>query len=191
MNNKIIIAVVAIVALLAGFWAARLFNASEETPPTLGDGAPSTEIGMAAAMPSTMIDFELPDTEGKKRKLSDWKGKTIVLNFWATWCPPCREEIPLFVDTQDKYKRDGVVIIGVAIDTAGDVKQFVDSYFINYPILINEHENTRLMADYGNRVAALPYSVIIDKHGKIVARRSGAYHKSELEQALAEVLTKN
>jgi len=64
-----------------------------------------------------MVDFELPDTEGKQRKLSDWKGKTIVLNFWATWCPPCREEIPLLVDTHDKYKSDGVVVIGVAIDT--------------------------------------------------------------------------
>ena len=190
MNNKIIIAVVAVIALLAGLWVARLLSPPAPLP-SVSEGTPAPDTASTGAMPSAMIDFELPDTEGKKRKLSDWKGKTIVLNFWATWCPPCREEIPLFVDTQDKYKRDGVVIIGVAIDTVADVKQFVDSYFINYPILINDQENTKLMAQYGNRIASLPYSVIIDRHGNIVARRTGAYHKSELEQILAGILSKS
>jgi peroxiredoxin len=97
----------------------------------------------------------------------------------------------LFVDTQDKYKRDGLVIIGVAIDTTKEVQQFVDSYFINYPVLINDQENTELMALYGNRIATLPYSVLIDKQGKIVARHTGAFHKSQLEQILAKALTRS
>ena len=190
MNNRIIIAVVAVVALLAGFWAARFLTTPELVPPA-GDIAPATENTATTGTSSILVDFELPDTDGKLRKLSDWKGKTIVLNFWATWCPPCREEIPLFVDTQEKYKHDGLIIVGVAVDNAQDVKQFVDSYFINYPVLINDQENTKLMASYGNRLAALPYSVIIDRDGKIVSRRSGSFHKSDLEKALAGILSKS
>ena len=179
MNNKLLIGV-AVAALVAGVVVAQfLRQPATESPSTV---PPISE---------RMVEFSLPDTTGKIRNINEWQGKTIVLNFWATWCPPCREEIPLLVDTHDKYKKDGVVVIGVAIDKKEDIANFVDSFFINYPVLINDQENTQLMAQYGNRIATLPYSVIIDRNGTIVARRAGAFHKTELSDLLDKILGKS
>jgi thiol-disulfide isomerase/thioredoxin len=179
MNNKIL-AGVAVVALVAGVVVAQFLQ------------QPATESRSAVApISGRVVEFSLPDTDGKMRNINEWQGKTIVLNFWATWCPPCREEIPLLVDTHEKFKKDGVVVIGVAIDKKEDITHFVDSFFINYPVLINEQENTRLMAQYGNRIATLPYSVIIDRNGTIVARRAGAFHGKELSDLLVKILDKS
>lgn len=178
MNNKLLIGV-AVVALIAGVMVAQLLQ------------QPATESrSTLPPISGRVVGFSLPDTSGKMRNINEWQGKTIVLNFWATWCPPCREEIPLLVDAHEKFRKDGVVVIGVAIDRKEDITNFVDSFFINYPVLINDQENTRLMAQYGNRIAALPYSVIIDRNGTIVARRAGAFHKTELSDLLVKILGK-
>ncbi|MGW8248560.1 MAG: TlpA family protein disulfide reductase [Acidiferrobacterales bacterium] len=177
-NNKIII-VVAGIALIAGLVVARFIHTDNDA---------SRSATVKSAMPTEMVEFSLPDTDGKLHDISEWRGKVIVLNFWATWCPPCRAEVPLFVDTQQKFKKDGVVIVGVAIDKKQDVANFIDSYFINYPVLVSEQDNTELMARYGNRIATLPYSVVMDRNGKIIETHAGAYKKDQLLSVLDKVL---
>ena len=179
MQNKKIIVVVAGIALIAGLVVARFIHIDRNT---------SSSATIKNAMPARMVEFSLPDTDGKLHDISEWRGKVIVLNFWATWCPPCRAEVPLFVDTQQKFKKDGLVIVGVAIDKKRDVANFIDSYFINYPVLVSEQDNTELMARYGNRIATLPYSVVMDRNGNIIETHAGAYKKDQLYNVLNKAL---
>lgn len=140
------------------------------------------------ATPTAAIDFALPDLEGRERTLSEWRGQVILLNFWATWCPPCREEIPLLIRKHERYAGQGLAIIGIAIDR----KQAVDDYRrdldIPYPILMAEQEGLKLLASYGNRPGSLPYSVIIDRDGAIADRKLGIYRDTELEERLRPLL---
>lgn len=179
MKPRIVIPAIAGVALIAGIVVARFYHSDKSTAPS----AISQK-----AMPTEMVEFSLPDTEGKVHDISEWRGKVVVLNFWATWCPPCRAEVPLFVNTQDKFRKDGLVIVGVAIDKKQDIANFIDSYFINYPVLVSDQDNTELMARYGNRIATLPYSVVMDRDGKIIATHAGAYKKDQLYRVLNKVL---
>ena len=177
-NSKLIIAIAAI-ALIAGVVVARFVHVDNATPPTAQNHN---------AMPTEMVGFSLPDTDGKMHDINEWRGKIVVLNFWATWCPPCRAEVPLFVDTQEKFRKEGLVIVGVAIDKKQDVANFIDSYFINYPVLVSEEDNTELMASYGNRIATLPYSVVMDRKGKVIETHAGANKKDQLYDVLNRIL---
>ena len=179
MKNYKILVAVAVVALVAGVIIARFIHVDKVTAPT---------AQIQSTMPTEMVGFSLPDTDGKMHDINEWRGKIVVLNFWATWCPPCRAEVPLFVDTQEKFKKDGLVIVGVAIDKKQDVANFIDSYFINYPVLVSEADNTELMARYGNRIATLPYSVVMDRKGRIIETHAGAYKKDQLYDVLNRIL---
>lgn len=114
-------------------------------------------------------DFSLPDINDKLRHISEWDGKVILLNFWASWCPPCREELPDFVQLYDDYADKGFVIVGVAIDKKQDIVDFMDSVGVEYPVMISEREGIRISQAYGNRLGALPYTVIIDRKGQMVS----------------------
>ena len=125
--------------------------------------------------------FRLTDTEGKQRSSHEWDGKVRVINFWATWCPPCRKETPMFVELQEKYGASGLQFIGIAIDDADKVQDFMDTYGINYPMLIGEDDAIAVAKQYGNQFGALPYTVIIDRSGQIRHVQRG-----ELKEAVAE-----
>ena len=129
-----------------------------------------------------------PDLEGKVQPLKQWQGKVMVLNFWAPWCPPCRAEIPDFIQIQEQYRAKGVVFVGVAIDEAQNVQSFADETGINYPILLGGTEGVELSSKVGNRLGGLPYTVIIDRQGNIVATQMGGLSKAELEGVLGKLL---
>ena len=128
-------------------------------------------------------DFSLQDINGKTVKLSDFKGKTIVLNFWATWCGPCKHEIPDFIDLQGQYGKDGVQFIGVAIDQEGlaAIKPYAEQAKMNYPVLVG---NDAVFAQFGGS-NAIPVTLLIDKQG--VIRKS--YVGAKPRQALEEMIT--
>ena len=115
--------------------------------------------------------FKLKDLEDKVRDVKEWDGKVLMINFWATWCPPCRREMPAFVQLQKKYKDKGFTIIGIALDEKQAVIDFTDPMGVNYPILMAEQEGIVLSKAYGNNLGVLPFTVIIDRKGNIVHRQ--------------------
>ena len=133
------------------------------------------------------IDFAMTDVDGKTRRLSEWDGKVILVNFWATWCPPCLREIPGFVQLQAEYGSRGLEIVGVAVDDHDTVRQFVREHGINYPVLVGDEDGS-VSRQYGNDMGALPYSILIDRHGRIVETRRGVFPFPEAEKAIKALL---
>ena len=132
-------------------------------------------------------NFSLKDSQGKVVKLSDFKGKVIILDFWATWCPPCKMEIPNFVKLQKKYKKKGLQIIGISLDRGGArvVKPFAKEYKMNYPVLLG---NMEVVRKYGP-IQGIPTTFIIDKHGNIVEKFIGFREKEIFESYIRKLLS--
>lgn len=167
--KNLMLSILAVLALLGGYWAAQNLRSEPEIATTMTYGG------------GEMINFTLPELDGKKHSLDEWRGKVIVLNFWATWCPPCREEIPLFIDLQKRRGGDGLQVIGLAIDNKTAVMLFRQSVGMNYPILMGGDDAFELVARYGNRSGSLPFTAIIDRTGAIAVRKLGALTRNELE----------
>src|SRR5271165_5743814 len=124
-----------------------------------------------AASGNLAPDFTVTDLDGRKLTLSDFKGKVVLLNFWATWCAPCRAEIPHFVEMQTKYRSQGFQVIGISMDDdAKPVREFYQQYKLNYPVAIG---NDQLAEKFGG-VFGLPVNFIIDREGRIHSRYPGA-----------------
>jgi len=132
-------------------------------------------------------NFELATLDGKRVKLSDYRGKAVLLNFWATWCSPCKVEMPWFVEIQKKYGNDGLVILGVAMDDTDTPKiaQFASEMGVNYPVLLG---TDKVSEEYGN-VEFLPTSFYIDREGRIVGKGTGLLGRSEIEDNVRKALT--
>jgi thiol-disulfide isomerase/thioredoxin len=126
----------------------------------------------------------LVDLAGHPRRLSEWRGRILVCNFWATWCAPCREEIPLLMAAREKYASLGFEIVGIAIDNAAKVREYATSFNISYPILLAETDGLDLMRKLGNTGGGLPYTVVTDRPGNVRHRKLGAFHQGELDSVL-------
>ncbi len=126
-------------------------------------------------------DFTLQNLEGDQVSLSDYEGKLVVLNFWATWCPPCREEIPDFIEVYSNYRDRGVQFLGVSNEDQDTLSSFVQEYGINYPILIDGSVDT-IMGQWGIR--ALPTTFILDHNGEVLSSHVGLLTKQQLENEL-------
>jgi thiol-disulfide isomerase/thioredoxin len=131
-------------------------------------------------------DFSLESLDGKTLRLSDFRGKAVLLNFWATWCGPCKIEMPWFVDLQNQYGSQGLQIVGVAMDDGSkeDIAKFAKDMGVNYPILIGKDS----VGDQYGGVPALPQSFLIARDGKIVDKIVGLRGKSEIEDAIRKAL---
>jgi len=133
-------------------------------------------------------DFTLTNMEGEAFTLSDQKGKVIVLNIWATWCPPCREEIPDFIEIQNEMKNDGVLFVGVSVDETGwdVVRPFAEEFQINYPLVVDDGT---VYAKYGP-LPGLPTSFIINKQGQVAHVAPGMVTKAQLQPILQELVAR-
>lgn len=121
--------------------------------------------------------------------LLKYRGKPLVINFWARWCPPCRDEIPDFIRTNAQFKTQGVELVGLAIeDQAPPVADFVREYKIDYPVLLTRDQGYELMVALGNQQGGLPFTVVIDRQGNIVARKVGRMSSTEMATAFAAAL---
>ena len=150
-----------------------------ESPLVEGLGKrPETDI-------QTLPDFRLPDLNGHLVASNAWAGKILVLNYWASWCPPCVRELPLFIRMQNALHESGVQFVGIAVDRVEDVKGFVADDPINYPLLIADADAIALAKRLGNRVEGLPFTVIFDRRGRRVFSRIGEVTADELEAQLA------
>lgn len=133
----------------------------------------------------TLPTFAFPDTEEKMHNISEWSGKTLVLNFWATWCHPCLKEIPEFMQLQTQFAEKNVQFIGVAIDEFPAVASFKETAKMNYPVLVaSEWEGFNLSQQLGNSSNTVPYTVVVNPAGQIIYRHAGAVKKEDLVQAI-------
>jgi peroxiredoxin len=146
---------------------------------------PSTLVGDVRGIPAP--DFELVSLDGKKVRLSDFRGKAVLLNFWATWCGPCKVEMPWFVDLQKRYGNDGLVVLGVAMDDteAHKIAQFASEMGVNYPVLLG---TDKVSEQYGN-VEFLPTSFYINRDGKFVGKGVGLIDRKEVEANVQKALS--
>jgi len=130
----------------------------------------------------------LNDSDGKQQTFKQWQGKTLVVNFWATWCPPCREEMPSFSRLQTKYASNGVQFVGIALDTAENVISFSKRYPTSYPLLIADSEGADLTRQLGNSRLALPYTVVLASNGEVRLARLGRVSEQELDILLQKAI---
>lgn len=137
------------------------------------------------AVAEAVLATRLEDLAGEPQALSQWRGKVLVVNFWATWCTPCREEIPMFVRLQEKYRTRGLQFVGIAIDQRDQVQAFAREFGMNYPVLLGTIGTIDLSRQAGNRVGALPFTVVIDRAGRVVAKETGGIREARLELVLA------
>ena len=128
-----------------------------------------------------LMAMSLPDLQGKPQHLEQWRGKMLVVNFWATWCAPCREEIPVFVKLQDRHAAKGLQFVGISIDQVDKTSEFAANYKINYPTLIGTFDTVEVSRQVGNQRRALPFTVILDRKGGIVATELGGLTEEKLE----------
>lgn len=149
-------------------------------------GRPAAATRPPAGSSQPAPDFELQDLAGKKVKLSDLRGKAVVLNFWATWCPPCRHEIPWFIELQKQYGPHGLAIVGVSMDQTGraDVTRFAKEMGINYTVVMGDRN---LAHAYGG-VPALPTTFYIGRDGSILERVPGLVSRSAIEEKIRAAL---
>jgi thiol-disulfide isomerase/thioredoxin len=137
---------------------------------------------------AALLSATFPDLSGRPRRLLEWRGRILVCNFWATWCAPCREEMPMLAQIRAKYVAKGVEFVGIGIDSAGKIAEFIKEHPVDYPILVADSTAIDLMRDLGNSAGALPYTVVLDRAGTISHRRLGALSREELEGVLAGFL---
>jgi len=175
-RNAIVIAIVVVAVTLMLFVGVRMAKRG----PTL------TKTAAVGKKGSVAPDFELKSLDGKQVKLSDFRGKAVVLNFWATWCAPCKIEMPWFVDLQKQYSSQGLQVIGVAMDDSGEqtIAKFAKEMGVNYLVLIGKEA----VGDAYGGVEFLPTTFFIDRQGKVVDRVFGLVGHSEIEEDVKKSL---
>jgi len=178
-SKLMVMVLLAMVVVVASFYVGRSTQ-QHTTEPVIVDSA--------ALVPAIRPAFSLPDLEGKLRHVSEWDGKVLVVNFWATWCPPCRKEMPVFIALQEKYAAQGLQFIGIALDETDKVQDFVDTLAVEYPILLGGKQAERVSVAYGNRFGALPYTVMIDRNKNIVSMHRGGLTQAQAEQQIKRLL---
>ena len=142
-------------------------------------------VGNVEGVPAP--DFTLPSLDGNKVKLSDYRGKAVLLNFWATWCPPCKVEMPWFADLQKKYGKDGLVVLGIAMDDSKPeaIAQFAAEMGVNYPVLLG---TDKVSDDFGS-VQDLPTTFYIARDGRIVDKTIGLMDEKDIENSVKKALS--
>jgi thiol-disulfide isomerase/thioredoxin len=163
---------VAIGAAALGFF----FGQPQIQPTSSTDISPDTTAKLANLVVST--------PQGQPASLSQWQGKVRVVNFWATWCPPCREEMPEFSRAQQRLADKGVQFVGIGIDTPDNIINFQKTNPVSYPLLIGSYDILKLTVALGNKASALPFTVILDRNDRIAHIKTGKLSEAELDQLL-------
>jgi thiol-disulfide isomerase/thioredoxin len=170
MKKTGLIIFVALLALVGGMMAKEFLSTTAQTTP------------------SPLPDINLPDVSGKLHNISEWRGKILVINFWATWCPPCLKEIPEFIALQEQFSGKGVQFIGIAIDDQDAVEEYLISTQINYPMLIGGINGIALAHQLGNSVDAVPFTLVVDRQGQIIYRHPGGFSREQLMEIITPLI---
>jgi thiol-disulfide isomerase/thioredoxin len=158
--------------------------------PSTGQVRTNNEPQLPAYTNNPAPDFELSSLQQTAVSLEDYAGQVVLVNFWATWCPPCREEMPLFVELQKRFAEQGVQFVSIAIDEPNLVRDFYDVYGINFPTMIGGVEAIKLANTLGNRFDSLPFTAIFDRNGKSHYIQAGQVSREILITAFEKLLQK-
>jgi thiol-disulfide isomerase/thioredoxin len=135
----------------------------------------------------SLLSFRFPDEKGQIHDINEWQGQIRVINFWATWCPPCLKEIPELMALQEQYQDAGLQIIGLAVEDAEPVREFLIDHPVNYPILIGGDGAINLSRQLGNIINAIPFTLVINQQGQIIYRHPGELTRAKLIDVLSEL----
>jgi thiol-disulfide isomerase/thioredoxin len=174
-----------VLAFIAG---AFLYQRFGNAPPPAAAPGTEPQIPVPAApkrtVPASVPDFTLEDVDGKPRSIREWAGRPLIINFWATWCAPCRKEIPLLERLRRERRAQRLEIVGVAVDTLKDVRAFLGATPIGYPVLVGEEGGLSVAASLGIDNLALPFTVFADHEGRILVLRLGELHEDQAKLIL-------
>ncbi len=178
-KDPIVLIVIVVIVALMIFFGVRMSHRAAGKP-----GEATAKVGAIAP------DFTLQTLDGHTVKLSDYRGKAVLLNFWATWCEPCKIEMPWFIDLQKQYGPAGLQIVGVAMDDADlkDIVKFAQDMHVDYPILTGKDADREKIADTYGGVQFLPESFYLDRDGKILERAFGLKGRGEIEDNIKKAL---
>ena len=173
---RILVVPIAIVFAIAGYlvYVQQLPKVSEPA---------SVESVVAEVKPAgpIQVEFELADLDGEMRSFAEWDGTHRIVNFWATWCAPCRREIPLLKEFQDTHSADGYQVIGIAVEFLEPVIAYAEAAEFNYPILVGEQDAMAVAESSGISFIGLPFTMIVTKDGRLVGAHMGEIHQQELD----------
>jgi thiol-disulfide isomerase/thioredoxin len=178
------------------FWWPRLNKAKRNTSLLLGGAVIAAAGGVAlqqllrdgnqdAPSLDSLWKWPFQDLGGSEKRLDLWRGKVLVVNFWATWCEPCREEVPTLVKMQAKYAANGLQVVGISLDSVAKVQEFAREYKVQYPLLIASLDVMNIARNLGNKAAGLPYTLVLNRDGVIQTRHLGGISERQLESAIA------
>jgi len=173
-----------VIALLAAAALAGWISAGGP-PPLPGGLAPTDSPTMSSEQFYALV---FADVEGHPQRLSQWQGKLLVVNFWATWCPPCRKEIPDFAAVSEEYAGRGVQFVGLGVDTADNIARFARDQNVPYPLLVAGTGSLPIMSSLGNSSMALPFTLIVDSQGRVRLRQLGPMNGDRLRASLERML---
>ncbi|MET0919037.1 MAG: TlpA disulfide reductase family protein [Burkholderiales bacterium] len=166
------VAVAGLLALAAGAYVAR----TTLVPSPVGKDA------------SALLGVALPDLDGREQRLEQWRGKVLVVNFWATWCAPCREEMPQFIKAQSEFGAKGLQFVGIAVDEAAKAQQFAKEINLNYPTLVGGMGAMQLSSTLGNDLMALPFTVVVGRDGRIAHTHLGPLKRPQLDALVGKLI---
>ena len=196
MNRSVVVVLVIAVAAAGGFFVQHALNGRDSVTPATEPATVKAEApgqvsqeqdAPVPTVPETLPDVTLPDRSGTRRSLISWKGQPLIINFWATWCGPCREEIPLLRALRKERAADKLEIIGIAVDERQAVLKFAREMSIDYPVLMGEQEGYEAAEHFGVASLVLPFSVFADSQGRIVTLKVGELHPDQAAAILDRV----
>ncbi|HEY3486533.1 MAG TPA: TlpA disulfide reductase family protein [Gammaproteobacteria bacterium] len=187
-RHKLLIGILLFIAAVAGYNLAYILHPPQLLqPPT--PVPPMLTVDMVGRY---RPEFDLPDLNNQRHSVSEWDGRVLLINFWATWCAPCREEIPAFIRVYRRLHAKGFEILGIAIDQPEFVSEFAREFAIPYPMLHGREEAIAIGRLYGNHQGTLPYSVLVGPDGRIThIHRSGLLTEPELIRMVESLLAEN
>ena len=168
---------VIVVAIVSG-WAGFRFNASRYEKGNVE----------ATGTIAQLLVATFQDLDGRPHTLGDWRGKILVVNFWATWCPPCRDEMPAFSNIQLRLGNQAVQFVGIAIDSPDQVREYIRTMPVSYPVMIGSAATLGITAGLGNASQGLPFTLVLDREGRLISSKLGLMSDDELEEHIRPLI---
>jgi thiol-disulfide isomerase/thioredoxin len=186
-----VIVLLVVIAGAAGFGVYQWLAPTTGPAPADGTPVPQPQVAMKPMTPEEGLNAKYESLgESGSHRLEDWHGKVVLVNFWATWCAPCREEIPLLVKLQATYAAQGLQVVGIATDEVNqkDVKDYLTKMVVNYPMLMGDESVNRMVAGFGGNLIGLPYSLLLDRNGRVLKLYPGELDPHEADAMVRAAL---